>query len=166
MTFSLSLSVVLLSWLLTTAGAQPAPDTPPAPQATPDTQRLTRPAALSAPCEYYYRQEAGLPPLRANKLCSNHQGGAAVITKVQCVTDKGRLTFRPQLTGGGETSILAQPLVCTPEIAVGVLNGQPRLGTFAPTTRDCLGAACTIDFIVDGVEGATETTLTIIRTYE
>lgn len=163
----LLLILTFLMICITTACAQPVQEPPKkdAP-ATPETQHQPRQSVDARPCEVPLRNDSGIQPnTRLDNVCGNHQGTVRVITKVQCQTKQGTLVFRPRLSGGEATSILASPLTCTTTPSVGVLNGRPRLQSYVPNSAVCPGA-CSVDFIVETVDGAKEAVLTIVGEYE
>jgi hypothetical protein len=59
-------------------------------------------------------------------LCGNKYGKPLTITAVECYTDGGSPSVRPQITGGSTSSILSSTLSCgVGSFAAGTLNGTP-----------------------------------------
>lgn len=74
------------------------------------------------------------------------------VRSVACMTRGGTVTINPVLTGKGATSVLKQPLVCSPDVwTAGALNGTPQLRTFATNGITCTSTSspCTMDVNVE-----------------
>lgn len=150
----LVLSVLVMTSLA--CGQGPPADAPPTP--TPQA----RPASRQA-CEIHLpTPQAIQAALALPETCGNETGSTWRIVKVKCKARGGRVQFVPQLSGREPTSILARPLECTETWDVGVLNGTPRVASFAAQTADCLGAACAIDFQLQNVRDAQSVSLGIV----
>lgn len=134
--------------------------------ATPDLQaRGSSPGGAWA-CEIAVLTMTGTSPShRLSDVCGNYTGRVRIVTNVACKTQRGTVQFRPELTGGDATSILALPFTCTETWRNGVLNGQPRIAPFATTSMACPGH-CTIDFVVSDVQDASSATLVVAGEYE
>lgn len=160
------LFVIFLAGLACAQAEPPAQDTvaqaPPTvdPQAKPGQAR----AADTWACELPYV----VPDItkQLTESCGNHTQRIRVIAKVACQTKGGTVSFQPRLTGGEAQSILASRLTCppAPEWSTGVLNGQPRLMSYAKNTMTCVGG-CSIDFVLQDVQDATEVKLVITGDY-
>lgn len=160
------LVVLFLAGLACAQADQQSKDPSSHPPPTVDPQARPAKAEDTWTCEVPVLQPSETPPHnRLPKICSNHSTRPRVITKVTCLTEQGSLVFQPELTGAGATSIVSQPLTCGPTWTEGVLNGQPRVGSFTKKGMNC-ASACTIDWHIRQVQGAGPTTLTISGEYE
>lgn len=89
--------------------------------------------------------------------CSHEYGVDWTIKTVSCYANHGTPTVTLKLTGGNDTSIVAQPIPCGERTWMsGPVNGAPLLHSFSGLGSTCAQSPCSLEASVATVTGVSQ----------